>query len=38
MWADMDKDLGELLASVKEGNKSSDEDEDSRPDNERYDR
>lgn len=35
MWADVDKDLGDLLAVVEEpGNKSSDEDEG----NERYDR
>lgn len=40
MWADVDKDLGEILAEVntEAGNKSSDEDEDSRPDGERYDR
>lgn len=41
MWADVDKDLGEILASEvnnEGGNKSSDEDEDSRPDGERYDR
>lgn len=40
LWADVDKDLGEILAEVNAegGNKSSDEDEDSRPNGERYDR
>lgn len=38
MWADVDKDLGDILAEAESGNKSSDEDEDSRVDGERYDR
>lgn len=38
MWADVDKDLGDILAEAESGNKSSDEDEDSRADGERYDR
>lgn len=33
LWADVDKDLGDILAEAESGNKSSDED-----DNERYDR
>jgi hypothetical protein len=36
IWSDMDKDIAEIL--TEEGNKSSDEDEDSRPDGGRYDR
>lgn len=35
MWADVDKDLGDILA---EENKSSDEDDDSHATGERYDR
>lgn len=39
LWADVDKDLGELLREVVEpGNKSSDEDDDSRAEGGRYDR
>lgn len=40
LWADVDKDLGELLREVEptDGNKSSDEDEDSRAEGGRYDR
>lgn len=38
MWADVDKDLGDILAEAESGNKSSDEDEDSHADGERYDR
>lgn len=38
LWADVDKDLGELLREVEPGNKSSDEDDDSRAEGGRYDR
>lgn len=38
LWADVDKDLGDILAEAESGNKSSDEDEDSHADGERYDR
>lgn len=38
MWADVDKDLGDILAEAESGNKSSDEDEDSHADGGRYDR
>jgi len=39
LWADdVNKDLGQLLAEAESGNKSSDEDEDSHADGERYDR
>lgn len=38
LWADVDKDLGELLREVEPGNKSSDEDDDSRKEGGRYDR
>jgi hypothetical protein len=38
LWADVDKDLGELLREVEPGNKSSDEDDDSHADGGRYDR
>ncbi|XP_049833154.1 uncharacterized protein LOC126275441 isoform X1 [Schistocerca gregaria] len=38
LWADVDKDLGDLLREVEPGNKSSDEDEDSRAEGGRYDR
>lgn len=38
LWADVDKDLGDILAEAESGNKSSDEDEDSRADGGRYDR
>lgn len=38
LWADVDKDLGELLREVEPGNKSSDEDDDSHAEGGRYDR
>lgn len=38
LWADMDKDLGDILREVGPGNKSSDEDDDSRAGGGRYDR
>ncbi|KAJ8912951.1 hypothetical protein NQ315_000006 [Exocentrus adspersus] len=38
LWADVDKDLGDILAEAESGNKSSDEDEDSHVNGERYDR
>lgn len=39
LWADVDKDLGDILAEAQSGNKSSDEDEeDSHVNGERYDR
>lgn len=39
LWADVDKDLGDILAGEAEGgNKSSDEDDDSHANGERYDR
>nr|WPT26572.1 hypothetical protein [Gryllus pennsylvanicus] len=38
LWDDVDKDLGDLLREVEPGNKSSDEDEDSRAEGGRYDR
>ncbi|KAF2898568.1 hypothetical protein ILUMI_07613 [Ignelater luminosus] len=39
LWADdVNKDIGDLLAEAESGNKSSDEDEDSHADGERYDR
>lgn len=39
LWADdVNKDIGDLLAEADAGNKSSDEDEDSHADGERYDR
>nr|CAI5862061.1 unnamed protein product [Callosobruchus analis] len=39
LWADVDKDLGDILAEAETGNKSSDEDEeDSHINGERYDR
>lgn len=38
LWADVDKDLGDILAEAESGNKSSDEDEDSHMNGERYDR
>jgi hypothetical protein len=39
LWADVDKDLGELLREVVEpGNKSSDDDDESRAEGGRYDR
>ncbi|XP_057651707.1 uncharacterized protein LOC130891144 isoform X1 [Diorhabda carinulata] len=38
LWADVDKDLGDILAEAETGNKSSDEDEDSHVNGERYDR
>lgn len=39
LWADVDKDIGEILAEAQSGNKSSDEDEeDSHVNGERYDR
>lgn len=38
LWADVDKDLGDILAEAESGNKSSDEDEDSHAGGERYDR
>lgn len=34
LWADVDKDLGDILAEAESGNKSSDEDDNG----ERYDR
>uniref|UniRef100_A0A6P7FBN7 Uncharacterized protein LOC114327716 isoform X1 n=1 Tax=Diabrotica virgifera virgifera TaxID=50390 RepID=A0A6P7FBN7_DIAVI len=37
LWADVDKDLGDILAEAQ-GNKSESEDEDSRINGERYDR
>lgn len=38
IWADVDKDLGVILAEAESGNKSSDEDEDSVANGERFDR
>ncbi|KAG5886247.1 hypothetical protein JTB14_008914 [Gonioctena quinquepunctata] len=38
LWADVDKDLGDILAEAESGNKSSDEDEDSHINGERFDR
>lgn len=39
IWADVDKDLGDILAEAESANKSSDEDEeDSHVNGERYDR
>lgn len=38
LWADVDKDLGDILAEAESGNKSSDEDDDSHINGERYDR
>lgn len=38
IWADVDKDLGDILAEAESGNKSSDEDEDSVANGERFDR
>lgn len=38
LWADVDKDLGDILAEAESGNKSSDEDDDSHVNGERYDR
>ncbi|XP_017780072.1 PREDICTED: zinc finger protein on ecdysone puffs-like isoform X2 [Nicrophorus vespilloides] len=38
IWADVDKDLGDILAEAESGTKSSDEDEDSVANGERYDR
>lgn len=39
LWADVDKDIGDILAEAQSGNKSSDEDEeDSHVNGERYDR
>ncbi|CAG9862078.1 unnamed protein product [Phyllotreta striolata] len=38
LWADVDKDLGDILAEAESGIKSSDEDEDSHVNGERYDR
>lgn len=38
LWADVDKDLGDILAEAESGNKSSDEDDESQANAERYDR
>lgn len=38
LWADVDKDLGDILAEAESGNKSSDEDDEPHASGERYDR
>lgn len=38
MWSEVDKDLGDLLREVEPGNKSSDDEDDSRAGDGRYDR